>query len=668
MRILSVDDKPDNLLLIESVARAYGHETVSAQNGLDALAELRKQEFDLIVSDILMPDMDGFRFCREVKTNPSFRHIPFVFYTATYTSQKDHDLGLSLGASRFIIKPQEPAQFIAMLEAVLAEGTAGELRTPPVSLAEEDDYLRSYNHRLIAKLERKIEQLESASAERRRAEEWLRLVWENALDAMCLTDADGVIDRVNPGFTRLFGKSATEAEGQPISCCYSNGTAGAALETHARRFAARGAATFEEMIIGWDSRPRWIEGSSAFIDSSAGPRMLTVFRDISERQRIQQERADLALQMQHTQKLESLGRLAGGIAHDFNNLLTVITGYTDLCLQSESLGNANRTYLNEINRASRQSIELVKQLLAFARKPMAEVRRVDLSAIVSSAAGLILPLVGENIQVSIHAEPAACWILADENQLRHVLVNLVVNARDAMPGGGTISIRVRLEPSAEEPKRVSLLVSDTGIGMDAATRAKIFEPFFTTKGEGKGTGLGLSTVHGIVHRFGGSIDVTSEPGRGTAFILVFPYSAEEEVSRADDADAGSKSPLGGTETILVVDDNSAVRDLTINALKKYGYRVLDASDGHAALRLSESYTGPIHLLLSDVRMPGMTGPELVGRLAVLRPRTPAILMSGSIAEESGEYPQLLKPASPAELAAKVREVLDAYRHGMASGG
>jgi hypothetical protein len=382
------------------------------------------------------------------------------------------------------------------------------------------------------------------------------------------------------------------------------------------------------------------------------------------------ERRSLEAQLLQSQKMETVGRLAGGVAHDFNNLLGVITGYGEL-LRNRLDDPRLRKYADDILQASERAAGLTKQLLAFSRKQVLQPRVLDVNGAVEHMEGMLRRLIGENIQL-VTVLKNVPPIKADQGQVEQVLMNLAVNARDAMPQGGRIVIEsdsvdldenyARLHSEVRPGSYVMLAVSDTGHGMTPKVKARLFEPFFTTKEAGKGTGLGLATVHGIVKQSGGHIFVYSEPGRGTAFKMYFP-PAEEGVAAA--APMPDEDGPRGTETILVVEDEAALREITRECLETTGYTVLEAAHAAAALELSARYKGTIHLLVTDVVMPGIPGSELAQRLAAERPGMKALYMSGYTDDTvilrgalTAEKPFVQKPFTIADLARKVRAVLD----------
>src|SRR5882762_1119115 len=379
----------------------------------------------------------------------------------------------------------------------------------------------------------------------------------------------------------------------------------------------------------------------------------------------------LEAQLAQSQKMGAIGRLAGGVAHDFNNLLTVILSYSELLLEDLPQGSATREDIGQIRKAAQGASELTRQLLAFSRQQVLQPKVVDPNAAVTGIERLLGRVLREDIQLSCTLAPDAGTVRVDPGQLEQVLMNLAVNARDAMPRGGRLTIEtanvdldetyMQAHPLAAAGRYVMLAVTDTGMGMDAATQAQIFEPFFTTKEVGQGTGLGLATVQGIVQQSGGFIWVYSEPNHGTCFKVYLPR-VDEPVSAAA---SESVERTRGTETVLVVEDVAAVRAVARKMLERYGYRVLDAADGEAAVRIADGSGEQIHLLLTDVVMPNLNGRDLAALFAQTRPTTKVLFMSGytddaivrhGILEEGLAY--LQKPFTPESLARKVRAVLD----------
>jgi PAS domain S-box-containing protein len=393
--------------------------------------------------------------------------------------------------------------------------------------------------------------------------------------------------------------------------------------------------------------------------------------DITERKQAEEEKTKLQSQLLQAQKLESVGQLAGGVAHDFNNLLTVINGYGDLLLRRLKEGDPLREPVAEIRRAGEQGAALTKQLLVFSREQMIEPKPLDVNDLIKESQVMLERLVGEDIQVETILDPSLGFVMSDPGRLHQILMNLAANARDAMPSGGNFTIKTldvnlggaKAESLGLTPGRfVRLQLSDTGSGIPKEILERIFDPFFTTKGQGKGTGLGLATVYGVVRQSGGAISVVSEPEQGTTFDIYLP---RVEMCVLDCTGAiRSPENLHGIETILVVEDRPEVRRLAVDTLQDNGYHVLEAAEGREALQVAKDHSGPIHLLLTDVIMPHMTGKEAAERLRQLRPEIKVLYMSGYAADvissrgslTSGEL-YIAKPFSLDSLLTKVREIL-----------
>ncbi len=394
-------------------------------------------------------------------------------------------------------------------------------------------------------------------------------------------------------------------------------------------------------------------------------RVLGAVQDVDERRKLEE-------QLRHAQKMEAIGRLAGSIAHDFNNLLSVILSYSDLVLQDLPPESSLCGDVDAIKRAGQRAAELTRQLLAFSRRQVLAPKVLDLNAIVRESERILRRLMGEDIELTTRLDPKLSKVRVDPGQIDQVIMNLAVNARDAMPDGGKLTLETMDVFLDEEYARehvgvtpgphVLLAISDTGIGMDKATQARIFEPFFTTKAQGKGTGLGLSTVFGIVQQSGGNIWVYSEPGHGTVFKLFFPKASQLETAPPE---VVSPESLEGSETILLVEDQDEVREVAREVLRRCGYQVLATGDANEALSVCAQHAGEIHLLLTDVVMPHMNGRELAERVVRLRPTLRVLYMSGYTDDaivhhgvlEAGVF-YLQKPLVPLMLAERVREVLD----------
>ncbi len=530
---------------------------------------------------------------------------------------------------------------------------------------------------VIRKLRRTSVELEQRVAERtaalRKSEERTRSIIDSALDAVVGLDSDGTITDWNPRAQAIFGWSRGDVLGRPMAetviparfreACVrglrllTSGT-GDVLNRRVEMIALR--RDGEEFPIEFSISP--LKGGDAY-------EFAAFITDITERKRLEEA-------FQQAQKMDAVGRLAGGVAHDFNNLLTVIMGYCQLILKGIGQGLPIGHQIEQIKTAADRAAILTNQLLAFSRKQILQPRVLNLNEVVESTEKLLRRLIGEDIDLVTKLDPTLGQVKADPGQVDQVIMNLAVNARDAMPRAGRLTIETanaeldgsyaRRHPVVPPGPYVMLAVSDTGRGMDQDTQARIFEPFFTTKERGKGTGLGLATVYGIVKQSGGFIWVYSEVGRGTTFKIYLPRVDEDaEVARADQA---FREMPRGVETVLMTEDDELVRSLIRVTLQKQGYTVLEAKDGTEALRIGQEYRGPIHLLVTDVVMPGMNGRELAERLASRCPAMRVLYLSGYTGETivrngvlEAEQAFLPKPFSPAAFAHKVREVLNESR-------
>jgi PAS domain S-box-containing protein len=490
------------------------------------------------------------------------------------------------------------------------------------------------------------------------SEQRLRTLFETVNLIVLGLDVQGRVDYVNPFFLRLTGYTAEEVSGRAWVKNF--------LPEHARPAvtAALGEVTgleadphFRNAILTRDGSERTISWHNTIVRDADGRVVgtLSVGEDVTEHELLEK-------QFRQAQKMEAIGRLAGGIAHDFNNLLTVITGYSDLLLAVLPSANPNRQDVEAIGEAAGKAASLTRQLLAFSRQQVLAPSVLSLNEVVRDAERMLHRLIGEDVHLTATLAPDLRPVRANAGQLEQVLLNLAVNARDAMPDGGTLSIEtanVELsegyakEHLGEDPgPHVMLAVSDTGGGMDAATQARIFEPFFTTKPVGKGTGLGLATVYGIVEQSEGSVWVYSEPGQGTTFKIYLPEAAGVQA----ESERAARTPVpGGSETVLLVEDAAPVRAVARQTLERHGYAVIEAPSPEVALELVTRTPQTIHLLLTDVVMPGMNGRQLATRIASERPDTRVLLRAGVLEHGS---PYLQKPFTPEGLARKVRDVLD----------
>ena len=521
-------------------------------------------------------------------------------------------------------------------------------------------------------IDRDITARKQAEQALREHQETISAIVESSQDWIWAVDSHRVYTYSNPAVEKILGYRPEEVVGKELDLVHDEDRP--RLEAFwADRRASRGGGT--SVLVRWrckDGQYRHLERNAVPIVGTDGAFLgfRGVDRDVSDRKRAEAERARLEEQLRRAHRLESIGRLAGGVAHDFNNLLTVINGYSQLILAQLDETNPLRASLEEIRKSGERAAELTRQLLAFSRKQVIAPKPVDPNQMIAECVNMLGRLLGEDVEIVTDLAPGAGPVLVDPGQFLQILMNLAVNARDAMPSGGRLKLATatKVVDSADaayadvSPGRYALLtVSDTGTGMSEETRQSVFEPFFTTKGEGKGTGLGLSTVYGIVRQAGGWIEVDSQPGSGSTFRIGLPLLAAPDSESSLNA---QPVDLQGSETVLVVEDQDEVRALIVAMLERYGLHALPASRGGEALAIAERHPGTIHLLLTDVVMPQMTGKELAARMKALRPGIRVLFMSGYTDEVLAGEDMLVpgagyiqKPFSPAALAQKVREVL-----------
>ncbi|MGE5180028.1 MAG: PAS domain S-box protein [Bacteroidota bacterium] len=506
----------------------------------------------------------------------------------------------------------------------------------------------------------------------RRQAEFIRAVAESTGEGLYAIDRAGRVTFMNPAAEKLMGWTREELFLRDLhQMTHYRKPDGSALPRHecAILIAMENRTTIErdDVFIRKDGSMLAVSISSAPLRSASGETVgaVILFHDATERRRLEE-------QLLHAQKLEAVGRLAGGIAHDFNNLLSVIAGYGELVLADLKEPGPARSRVLEILRATERATGLTRQLLAFGRKQVIEPRVLDLNGTVQDVERMLRRLIGEDVDIALKLAPDVGRIRADAGQIEQVLINLAVNARDAMPRGGKLTIETSNVTLDEDAVRgyldvkpghyVRICVSDTGVGMDRETREHLFEPFFTTKEAGRGTGLGLATVYGIVKQSGGHVWVYSEPGWGTTFKVYFPLFGEVAEAGRPALEPGPAP--GGTETILVVEDDEMIRSLIRDILESTGYRVLVADDPESGMK-AISEQEEIHLLLTDLILPGMSGRELVDKVSELKPDLRVLFMSGysdeAVARHGILEPGLAflqKPFSRDALVRKVREVLD----------
>ncbi|PKN18950.1 MAG: hybrid sensor histidine kinase/response regulator [Deltaproteobacteria bacterium HGW-Deltaproteobacteria-6] len=675
--ILIVDDIAENRYVLEKMLEAQQLKVTSAENGKAALDAAYADPPDLVISDILMPVMDGYALCKTWKADERLKHIPFIFYTATYTGPRDEAFAIKLGADRFIIKPQEPKVFVELLKEFITEefNHPSENKQP---LGSEMEYFRQYNAILFNKLEKKVAELEQVNQrlnqeidERKRAEEKLLSLTqavEEGPAAIILTDLNGVIEYVNPKFLQVSGYSDQELMGKNVSFLKTP-------ETHFDVYNDMWAAIKSDNV--WrgelcnkrkDGEMFWVHLTMSPLKNADG--VITKFMAIMEDTT---ERRQLEAQLRQSQKLEGIGQLAGGVAHDFNNILTAIIGYAYLAYLNMQKDDPLKEHIKHILDYSEKAATITKSLLAFSRQQTTHPAHFNLNDLVSNFQKLLRHLLRENIEIQTKCADGILSVLVDQVQIEQVIMNLATNARDAMPQGGSFIITtsqvelhdefIKTHGYGKAGSYAEITVADTGIGMDQETQEKIFDPFFTTKEQGKGTGLGMAIVYGIVKKHNGFITVDSELGKGTRYKILLPIVRAAEPTEKKKTE-GMAVPRG-TETILIAEDDAGIRDLVTTILTDHGYEVIGSADGEEAIDRFSENKEKVALVMLDGIMPKKNGKEAYIEIKALNPEVKVIFMSGysenMIDLEATKFKDvhfLQKPVLPSNILKKVREVLD----------
>ncbi|PYM82490.1 MAG: hybrid sensor histidine kinase/response regulator [Candidatus Rokuibacteriota bacterium] len=625
-RVLVIDDDPGTCHTISDVLELHGHAVESATAGYAGLERLTATPVDAAIVDIRLPDISGLDLLRAIRASSPDTEVIFITGHGSVATAVEAVNG---AAFSYLTKPFEMPQLVAALEKALEKRRLGRA-------------LRDSEARYRALVEGSIQGL---SIHRGFAIEFANA----SLAAMFgyagppeLIGRDLRVLVAPDEIPRVEGYAAACQEGGPAPPRY------------------------EFQGVRRDGTLIWVETLMSVTSWRHGTALLATFVDVTERKRLEDH-------LRQSQKMEAIGRLAGGVAHDFNNLLTVISGRAQIELLRPELSGPSRRNIDLIAEAASRASTLTKQLLAFSRKQVLQPRVLDVDIVVARMEPLLRRLIGEDIDLVTATEPGLGRVRADPGQLEQVVLNLAVNARDAMPRGGRLTVETanaeldeayaRQQADVHPGPYVILAVSDTGVGMDAETRAHLFEPFFTTKGVGEGTGLGLATVYGIVKQSGGHITAYSEVGRGTTIKIYLP-----RVDAASEVRGAEPEPVvlrRGSETVLLVEDDEAVRELTCEVLEMHGYTVLAVADAGEAPRVLEGASRPIHLLVTDVVMPRLSGRELTERLRSLRPGLKVLYISGYAGTAVVHHgvldpgtPFLQKPFTPDALLRSVRKVLD----------
>ena len=628
-RVLVVDDTEANRYTIARILAASGCLVTEAASAPEALRLFATQDFDLLTLDVRMPDMSGIELCRRLKADPATASVPVLQISASFTDDASRVRGLEAGADGYLAHPLDPALLVASVRALLR-------------MARAEERLRESERRY-------------------------RFLAESIPQILWTATGDGTVVYVNSHLAEYTGLAAESAlQGNWADLIHPDDI-GETMTAWRDSLASGRDYWVQHRLRRHDGEYRWFLSRATAMRDVDG-RVRSWFGTATDIEEVRQ----IGERLRHAHKLEAVGRLAGGMAHEINNMMTAIIGFGDFALRriGESPAAAD---VREMVKAADRSAGIVRQVLAFGRRQHVQLVRLDLNDVIREVEPMLLQLLGPPIELALELVPGAAVVVADRGQLEQLLVNLALNARDAMPDGGRVVVQtcpVRLDDEFARRRPgidvrpgsyLELSVRDTGHGMSPEVLARALEPFFTTKPVGQGSGLGLSTAYGIVKQSGGYVFLESEPGRGTT-VRVYLCCAEapDPVKPRD-----KQTARRGGETVLVVEDEPMVRSLTCRALEEYGYRVLAASDGLEALAVLAGAEGNVDLVLTDAAMPNLNGRQLAERMTALYPQLPVLFMSAYADAESirrGLVPPdarlIQKPFTPEGLANTVRGFLD----------
>jgi len=650
VKILIAEDDKEMFSSLEKALDKRGHTVEGAPDGAAALEKALVFQPDVIISDIMMPVMDGFMLCRKIKNDPRLKNIRVVLYTATPSEKDEEELARSLGASRLVTKldGMEP-----LLEAVTAEVEGGAFPAAPDGTVPAGEVDAEYVRVLSRKLQLKDAQL--------RGERDLAKMYLDVAGVLLMAlDRGGRITLINKKGSAILGYEEDALMGEKwFDTCLPPESRDASREGF-KKLMEGGSGDgeyFEKKVLTKAGETRVLIFHRAVIrEGAAITGVLYSGSDMTDQRRVEEA-------LFQAQKMDSIGQLSAGMAHDLNNLLGPVLAYADFLRKSLPPEDPRQSDINEISNAANRSASLLQQLLAFSRRQVLDSRVLDLNAIIGGLGGMLQRIIGEHIRIVYSLDPSAGLVKADPVRMEQVIINLAVNARDAMEHGGTLKITtgaLDLERSGEMPagRYFLLTVADTGCGMDAGTVKRIFEPFFTTKGRGRGMGLGLSTAYGIIKQSGGDIRVESGPGEGSVFSIYLPLTSAEALQPS----AGTAAPEKGV--VLLAEDDESMRRVTKRILGSDGYEVLEAVNGKEALRLLEKSSGAVSLLLTDVVMPELDGIGLALEVILKYPAIRILCMSG-YADRQEDLEKMLgtkasyvqKPFAPEVLLKKIGDIL-----------
>ncbi len=628
--ILIVDDVENNLILLDGLLTGDGYNVVSAVNGKDALEKLHaEKEYDLIISDILMPVMDGFMLCKNVGQDEKLKNIPFVFTTASFVGDKDEALALKLGAKKFIRKPFEPDEFLGIVQELLQDGDGGKAQAQKISL-DNDEVHKLYNERLVEKLEKKVLDLENEIAERKKAEEMLReseekyrAMFETSRVGMTTCKMDGTLIEFNQAFLDIIGYTKEEA----LQLTYWNVTPKEFAEQEARQLRSLKEigryGPYEKEYIRKDGKRLPVLLNGAIIKGADGNDYIwSVVQDISEYKKMEKT-------LIQSEKLKSIGTLSAGVSHEFNNILAIISGNVQLMKEAYKDHGGLTKALGTINKAVDDGAQISRKILKFTKteSDTEGFESFDIRNLITQSLDFTSPrwkneaqANGVDYKIMVDGMKSVSPIMCNPAELREVFINIINNSLDAMPDGGNL-----LFSTWSNDNTVIVSISDTGDGMSEETKKSIFDPFFTTK-TAVGTGLGMSLSYGIITRHGGNITVESEVGKGTKFTMQFPTTSES-ASLITNHEPQSERVLNERSLrILVLDDEEAICAVLDQFITTSGNKVKTVNSGSDALDIvrSESFD----LVLCDLAMPDISGYDIIEVLNKLEKRPKIGIITG----------------------------------------
>ena len=661
--ILIVDDTPASLRLVAEHLESSGYTVLVAEEGSEAIERARLVAPDLILLDIMMPGIDGITVCRRLKEDVVTASIPVIFLTSLSQSETIV-AGFAAGGVDFLTKPVQLDELLARVRTHIA------LRRLQNDLEARVDERTRELAAVNQRLRDEAAELECAQATLRASEERYRELHENNPAMYFTVDPEGRILSANRFGAEQLGYGVEELLGTPVVNLFHPDDRASALQQVGTCVAEPGRMfSWELRKVRRDGTGLWVkELARAVARPEGGTVIFIVCEDITARRLLE-------AQLRQAQKMEAFGQLAGGVAHDFNNIMSVVLGQAELALDGGASAASVRESLLDIREASLRARNLTRQLLVFSRRQEMQFESVDFNAVVTDVAGLLGRLIGEHIALELELCPVPAPIFGDAGMLGQVIVNMAVNARDAMASGGRLKIATTCQQVSPESvarqmrgaagEYVVLTVSDTGTGMPPEIVGRIFEPFFTTKEVGQGTGLGLATSMSIVQQHGGWIDVESEPGTGTSFHVFVPIRSGVPIRAARTLPArGTVRASQGT--ILLVEDESSVRRVATRSLERLGFRVIEASDGEEAMESWREHRDQIDLVLTDIVMPGkVSGRALARKLREETPDLRIALMTGydpevlaqKLSEQDRDLPHIQKPFTVDALAEFIRKVL-----------